>query len=715
MKGKSEPPPAPPTEPELRAVSPLFRLSSDGLFWFEPVIKLGATGKRQPRVLLIATVGVFLLKKRAPNKPYSISRAVPYQILLFLRCDGTNLQFIAAKISFTIDYLQPMHVVSMVSQVRTVLFGDKPRPLKIVSDGATAPQLASTFKYSPTCRLADRFLALILPHATPDLRPEAIDVTYASIANRPNPRVFTFDTFTISSPFIESIIGAVAVDPDLDELVISAIDFAAFLPLFIRIIRSNTSASRLTIQKVFFKGSFSEWANVWLDTTTFSVRQLAFRNCDLTSPDFAVFLRALNHYPGDLTVLSISNCRVDADTLAHLYRIITAAGCFRALSHLLLDGVSVSLGALIDFADSAAIAAISLADCGFEIAEILPRLTHIRSVSLAGNQVAGNRLAAPLSMADFRAITELNLSRTPLDVLNLFHCLSDCQNAPRRLLLDGLRVRDWGTVYDGMADLQLPNLELLSWQGNPLTEQSLAQFNRFLKNQGRLSFLSLSDCFPPDKAGAACLEGLAAVPLTGLELRGRKFSYGDALVPLLKAFLGLGTLSFLDVSDQKMGDAGLSAVAALAEGRLRAVWFDGNRPARVDQLLAVLSRLAVSNLQICQWPAETVDELLSPMKPQMAKPILGQLELLREMLAKQFPVPVVPGEIVLEQEGVRPFLRAAGVIAAGEVGVRESVDRRLLEFREEAIAAQLEEYGEKDSAVMDCLAALEAIAAGVSH
>jgi hypothetical protein len=209
--------------------------------------------------------------------------------------------------------------------------------------------------------------------------------------------------------------------------------------------------------------------------------------------------------------------------------------------------------------------------------------------------------------------------------------------------------------------------------------------------------LGLSGSFALSDA-ESCLAIIAdlarAKPLTGLELRAVGAPLEARLIPLLNALQERGVITLLDVTGQAVGDSGLNIILLLAESCLRDLRCDGSKPKTYESLINVISRLAVSRLVSCEWPAGDVSEAEAKVPEKMRGPILGQLAALRETFNQRLNPEhgaknTAPTEIEAAPTVRRSFSRGSRIGSHPSIASLDGIDVPMLTFRDEVVQTAL--------------------------
>jgi hypothetical protein len=633
---------------ELAAAHPIFLVPHTRVFWSSPVTAISPSGSQGTRQLVIASPGLFLLKKRAIGKGLTVQQAIPFSDLLLVRLDGESIDFHGPMATISGYSPKSEQIVSVVWNIRTGLFGDKPRCAKLaLADPALRPRIEGGWDFGSFYLFSDRFLSASLAVSPSLYLPEEVAVIYDFLKKVRSTFVMTREI--LNSPLARPICLAIACHTEIQSLEIHDFSFPALLASFLPIIRYNSSIKTISFNACTFDGPLKPYFDIWSTKTEFAVSDWMFSDCDLSSRDFILFLHAFKYYPADISQLAFINCKMNSETLETICHRILTSPCFRTLKEMSICRVpsaafpQVVLMQIFSsnfFTEQRNLSFLNLSECGFEISEMVPHFcrheTSISSLVLSGNRLS--TIDGLASITDFQRISDLNLSQiscTGETLLTLFTTLSKASRAPRHLILDSLDLSNPGPFYEKIAGFELKSLTLFSFCYNEMTHLQFVTLVAFIRKQPHLFALGLSGTVCTADAVAELIALFLARGLRALELRNGDEPLGPLLIPLLDALLTRPTITQLDITGQAVGDAGIERLAALAGASLEDLRCDGSAPSSHDVLLRAISQFAISRLVSCSWPHTDLSALTETILPRQRKPVMEQFEVLRETFEKR--------------------------------------------------------------------------------
>ena len=629
---------------------PIFKCNNVQLLWWDNVQKKNRHGGLQQRLLAVTSAGLFLFERRKFPRGIVLSRVLSFGDLLLVRVDELAMEFFAPKVTMVLQHEDHVHVAAIVCAVRRVLFGDKPRPVKIVIEDPEIQRRidADEFVFHSESVLADRFLSLCLAIETSVLIPDQVNYLYDTLKSCDG--CFQFNAETIASPLCLPVALAIAYDEKLEAVRLRNLNFASFMPYYMNIIQYNSSVKRVTFSSVSFDGSVKPYVDVWAKKTQFSANQMIFNDCQLVTPDFLAFLEAFEMYPADMSNISFVRCTMSKEVLEALFESVYVSPCFRTLSDLSIsetrsgDLLQVYVLQFLSsnfLINQKHLNIVSFSDCCLDLNILFPFFfkfeTAVQSVVLTGNRfTVGDSLS---EIDDFQNVSELTLSNSSFTgdtLLKLFQVLAKAKRAPKTLALDALKIDEvgWNTFYAGIADVKIESLKLLSWCNNPMRAKQMVSFKQFLLNQPSLTDLGLSNSIMFIDADA-CLGYLVdiakSINLEKLEIRAAGAqTFGRKLHPLLQVLLERKTIKMLDVTGQGVSDEGLNLLVQLASTCLDELRFDGSGPSTYDVFLDIVSKLKGSRLLHSEWPVEDAKEVTAKIPLSSRQQIMRQIEKARK-------------------------------------------------------------------------------------
>lgn len=640
----------------LPSLHPLFRVSYTQIFWIGTVQKVNNKGVGKPRILVIATPGLFEIEKHTFPQKYVISSKIPFRDLVLIRNDGNQMSFYAPGITMIYTHPEHIKITSIVINAREMIFGNQPREPKI----SIPPEIMNSIKqfnytFMLDYPLSDKFLSLCLKIPSESLIPDQISDYYDQLSQNSNEEA-SFGPELVASSLFAPIAEAVAFDHTISSILFKNLEFSLIIPSFESIIKYNKSITTVTFFAVSFQNVSIEFKNLFKNLN-FMGSSFIFEDCPLDSQGFRIFFESLAHLPNPITSLTFQQCLFDPDSIENVFQTILVSPCFKSLKSLQFIGVHSSIVNsfkmnIMRFLSSEFLLSnkplkeLTIDSCNQTLDFIIQLLTSLET-GIVSAIFPGNSLMTSLSIQNFQQLGELSLSRchfSASSLLSLLRCFEVARQAPSVLILDNLQIDDdqWTLFFEDIDTITMPSLAALSFAQNRMIPQHFIKFARFIEiNQPHLIDLNISSSIVPEDS-KECIQSFSQIvgrfnSLKRLVLAAKDEStvLKQDLIPLLRALRECSTIRKLDISNQCVGIEGLNEVVELANNQLDGLLFDGNCPQSPDSYLNCLDRICNSNLKTAVWPVNDVAYLTTKVPISKKSMFLQEIDVLRTKFSKR--------------------------------------------------------------------------------
>jgi hypothetical protein len=344
------------------------------------------------------------------------------------------------------------------------------------------------------------------------------------------------------------------------------------------------------------------------------IEEFVFEGCDFSQDSAASFFEFFSKYNGTIKALLFSGSTFGKHSLDGLFQFIFFSQSVHSLSVLLLRDIPfpselVAFLAMLGLCEwvvtTHCLSTVSMINCGLEVGRLLPQLVTCDS-GFTHLDVSSNFFLEPIPLIRL-PISFLDISRctfTPASLVSLFETLSEISDREIRLSAAQLQGIDDGFYMDVMWT-ELTTLSALVWDGNPLPIAPCACFCAFLKNQPKLSELSLAGCL--SSSDFALAAPLFADLFSGRPFKSVNFAnnqVGPALAPVITSLLGRPGLISLDISGTLIGDAAVICILAEKPDTLTTFKFERFGCESAEGFLAVVRGvIADGRITTSEWPA----------------------------------------------------------------------------------------------------------------
>jgi Ran GTPase-activating protein (RanGAP) involved in mRNA processing and transport len=353
--------------------------------------------------------------------------------------------------------------------------------------------------------------------------------------------------------------------------------------------------------------------------------------------DLAPFCSVLVATRADIFYLNLSHAGLTAEATLFLFKALQSNKHLWGLNHLLIAGARITDEAADIFVEHVERLAnhkrlalktvdVSSTACYDKIVGALNQFQpplqslHIGRASFKSGQI--DDLLTIVARSEH--LRELNLSGVQLHIEQLDQLIWAISKNDRitemaldfsRLALNGKRL---AAVLEAFRVNNAPKFTRIAMDENEMTTADLTAATQVFTALQNLRILSLSQNFDrKDKKLPAALAKLLEIRnLQSLTLAGGGKAYlGEALLPLLRAVRASPTLLALDVSNNRIGNAGLEAITEiLRENRvITELRIDGSKPTKVEPFQRVWEALGSEQndqVLVCPFPFSDCYELV---------------------------------------------------------------------------------------------------------
>lgn len=642
----------------LISAHPIFGLPSTKIYWFETVQKINKHHKKQPRILVIASCGIFLIEKKTFPRSLVISRIIAYNELVLICADENSMQFFKPKVTMNLQHPRYLEAVALVVAIRKAMYqGEFPRPPKF----AFLPQIQASVDKAVSSlnmekkinALADRFLSLCLLEPVESLQTEQVGNVYNKLKD--NPKSVDFDMASISPQLISAMATAVACDKNVSSIHIKKVCLPYFLKHFNEIVEHNSSIKNLYFHEVSFSGELGSFYDLLSRNIQFKCNSYSFLDCQLKTKEFTNFFeQIISKFTGKVKSISFYNAKVDNTTLKSIFNTIISSKSCLSLENLVFNGVknidknkAKGFDLMIDskfLTEHSSIKYLELTNDDLQLDSILLTVLNenskINSLNLSGNLLNNN-----LQINNFYGIEKINFSSiqfTSESFANFLKSLSKCIKIPSYIVLDSLKVEkhEWDNLYKNIENISISGIKTLSWNFNQIQHENMDSFFNFLYNLPDLIELAISSTIPSSESGQFVSKFIPFInkkPIQKLELRGStSFTFGSKLSPLLDDLLNQRYIKSLDISNQEINSDSFEILIHLSNNCLEELKFDGTDVNTSDFYIRFLEKIVESKLQFAQWPENDIKTIINKESSSQKKNLAHKFNSIKKRFNQKF-------------------------------------------------------------------------------
>jgi hypothetical protein len=601
-----------PKPKDLASLDPLFTAFPDSILFAKNVRQFNSQGDPNERTLLVAKSGLYLLKKKSFPRVFFIRRQIGFKSLATIIFTNSNVTFLSADAQFVISHPKHLKITARVYATRVALYPNV--PIMLDCDQKYESDIKTLWPYSSSSLLADRFIGCVKPLFTPANATEAVQLQEKL---KITPHSIDFDRSLCESPFIASVCEVVSYDSQVNEMVIRVFSVGSHLSV---IWKNCESMRRVVFRDLSFADHvFAPIRDLFVGDGLYRIEEFAFEHCNFEADNSERFFELFSKYNGTIKALLFPESTFGKKALDALFQSIFFSKSIHSLSTLRLTNIQYPtdlsaffsmLGLCEWVVTTHCLATISLINCGLEVGRLLPELLKCDS-GFANLDFTGNSFLEPIHVS-LPLLSSLNVSRcrfTSSSLLSLFEALGAVSDHGLRLTASHLCGLDENFYIDLMWTA-LPSLTSLVWDGNFVTPSTCACFCAFLKNQAKLTELSIAGCLSSEQFNLTA--PLLADLFTAKSIESVDFSnnpVGPALIPVIEAVLTSPCLASLDISGTLVGEAAIDLIFSRKPPTLATLNFEMFACTTPESLLAIVRRL-ITDPQITssRWPQADADQ-----------------------------------------------------------------------------------------------------------
>jgi hypothetical protein len=602
----------------LGSLNPLFKLSESMIYWCDQVEKLGHQNQLHPRLFVIASFGVFLVRRKSFNFQSHIVCGISFHDLISLSVTADYAVFRSAVSKIRIKHEKRMDIANIAYVIRVAQFSPEKHRLEV---NGLDPVKALRFVYKPSSLFFDRALSCAVHFNA---------CTYlGALGQIPVPRgqVIEIGKDDLASPVLPTILLSLAYDRTLTQLKLIDLSLSTFLTQAGPLFQWNSTIKTIWCDRTDFTDAATPFAALLNDPHSFRPSDWVFKKCDIAKTVFVQFFETIPRMGGPIRRLEFKHCTISEQVFRSVFEAIFFNECFHSLQ--IFSAGGQALGQLTECVchltccrwamESKCLRRIALKDCGVDgtsvIAQLLQFDVGLREISLDGSDCS--KPLPALTKVTICELTYLRLSNaikmSPAFLNSLFEVLHSYSIGIKALDLSALPLShdDFSSVLTRMSGETIKDLRALAFDKNRMQSTDTLCFLQFLERQPALTALSLNcsvDASDSPSGLTGLIQFLSKHPLNFLSLRGDdsiKFSFGPLLVPLLTCDIFLESITHLDIRHQSVG---LEVLAKLLDQRSLAILhFDGCGCASADALCRFCERVIASPLTFASFPTADFD------------------------------------------------------------------------------------------------------------
>lgn len=363
----------------LQSISPFFKLQYIRIYYSAMVSKVNIHNKSKPRLIVVSSIGIFLIHKYKFSS--KISQIIAFADLVSVILTNNTASFSTRTSQFRIKDPKVRSLAFLTFFVRQALFPTDVSPFTFSFDddpGCKNGTLAS-IPYKIDNIFLDRLLSCALHYSfTPT---EAQIEEILPFIQSTTQKMVTLTSSLLASPLFPSLALAMAYEQDIPHVCFNSRELAILIKKCTPIFRVNRFIKKVT----FLRESASELVSTApILKDIFSVRHSfhpqawIFKCCDFSTPEAVSFFTHISKIGKNVKKLSFSKCLFSPHSLSLIFQDILFSECFHGLE-------SFSINEVHDLSQDLALGISELFGCGWAMQRKCLHKIKVTRCSLDGS------------------------------------------------------------------------------------------------------------------------------------------------------------------------------------------------------------------------------------------------------------------------------------------------------------------------------------------
>ena len=632
----------------LASLNPIFRVDEVKILWIGPVYKVGQRNALHSRTFVVASPGIFLVRKKLFSFGSRVIRSISFCDLVSLYVSGDCASFSSKETQIRVKSKDIQKVAFLVYFMRQAQI-----PTDVLSLNVNIPDDAGSLiqsPYQPESLFRERLLSCAFHYNV------MLTNGMLSQVAMPHGKTFTINQQVMESPLFQSVLLSLTYEQDVAHIKIHDICLVSFFVQCGLLFRYNRFVRCLSFTRVDFTDAAKVLSQVFAKPHGFKPVEWVFVECDLSKPAFMSFFETMCSVGKPITTVAFKGCKISESVFRSIFQTIFFNECFHSLERFVLDDMPLAnlMDHVLELAccswalQSKCLREIALANCAVNGTDFLGQCLKF-DIGLKEIDLSGSDLSKPLENISSIAVHELSLLKLSgcknislaffKSLLNLFteHSLSITELDLSQLNFSN--ADESYAVLELLSGATITGLKIFSFDNNRIDSAQTLLLVKFLERHPDLVSLSLSSSIDVSDSPTGLNAFLAAIPkLTELERLfiqsdgSMKHTFGQMLIPFLKS--GAMNLHILDITNQSIGAEGITLLGELINhGSLEVLYFDGSIINSLKLLIEFCDKLLETNLKFASFPTLDFEKSLQILRPGQEE---AELVETRDRLRKSF-------------------------------------------------------------------------------
>ena len=642
----------------LTLLHPIFRLFPNDLYLLEQCEMINEYGNSNQCFVAFHLSGIFILEIKTFQRNYSISTIIPLFYVSNLIATKESLLISYFKDKFIeLKFQQYLKFAAYFYMVKTIIYDNPNLEFNFEIDESLREKFDSIdiSSLSVETNAANQFIGMVLCNKSFN---EYSFMQLYKILKAGNAKTIKINEIVFNNQYINEFVKCISLSNETEEVIIENIELGDFYAHLKIMILYSQSIKTLIFKDTSFQRNFESYKNIFEEPKQLlRIESISFQNCKFISNEtnflFDSFSGCLSHIKN----LKVDGCFLTNFTIDYIFQALFFSNCFHSLEMVnfsnisLPDDITLLVFQLLCCGwvlEKKCLATVVLRNCGIKVDELLSRLKDI-DCGIISLDLGYNTFYNSIDKLGFGHLEELVLDHctfTGESLLNFFTLLE--KEDPENLItIDLSRIladdKCLSNFYQNSSKLRIPKLNGLLWNDNKITSSTIEHFSNFLKMQPNLMILSISRCIQPEDR-QNCLPFLVDL------VRSHPFeqfciattndnSFGSSLVPLIEVLVKESHLRLLDITNQNIGDIGMSIILTNTSS-LEELWFDDFHPSTAESFINICNLvLKHPNLKFASFPNKDAAFILLNLRFEQRSNFNKQINALKTAFQEKFGAP----------------------------------------------------------------------------
>ncbi|OHT04705.1 hypothetical protein TRFO_27708 [Tritrichomonas foetus] len=605
----------------LGVLSPVFKISRVQILWDDVVNEVEENGQLSSRICLIATTGIYLVKKKSFPHPAKIVNFIPFSDVNTISVTDDKTTFMSYRSKITIQHQNVSPFAFITYCIRKSQFPLSMLPLKTCFPNEEPFTLINNSSpYQPASLFIDRIITCAM-HLKVEVTPQILKMIINDLIIKDN--TFTITKQITKSLLFPAIMLSLPYEKELDQIILDSCNLSKILHNFEEIFLRGNQVTRLMFVNCDFTDSLHHFQRLISTNNVLKPSNWVFSHINITD-SFASFFDALNLLSCNIISLTFDNCVFTPDSMSAVFQSILFNACFHHLESFSLDGTINYFDLPLQVASltccswvmlSKCLHSISLSHCNMDAVSVIPQLlnfdTGLRELRMSGCLFTSNLVFSRPPVLNHLAHLDLSCSKFTVDsLLSVFEVIRT-----KVFIIDGLDLSSLNISKDEkteflqkLSKIQVDPLITFIFDDNELNDEQTTFLANFVVNQKNLIHLSLNNSIDVTNSNSCIpilFSSLEKLNLASLSLRSEKspkFSFGRILIDRIPPLLSKHCIKYLDITGQLFYDEGLEMLKANLDCELEDLYIDGTQSS-LDAIIDFCEAAIESPLKFVSYPS----------------------------------------------------------------------------------------------------------------